>query len=63
MLMPVINSYTINQFDSYFSLTVISTTLRSTFTDHFQEDRFTTFNLLRRFQSFNTVAVRNVLSR
>ena len=33
------------------NLTAILTTLRSTFTDHFQQDKFTTFNLLSRFQS------------
>ena len=32
------------------NLTAILTTLRSTFTDHFQQDKFTTFNLLTRFQ-------------
>ena len=31
--------------------TAILTTLRSSFTDHFQQDKFTTFNLLTRFQS------------
>ena len=39
------------------------TTLRSIFTGHFQQDKFTTFNLLTRFQSYNTVTVRNSLSR
>ena len=33
------------------NLTAILTTLRSTFTDHFQQDKFTTFNLLTRFQN------------
>ena len=33
------------------NLTTILATLRSTFTDHFQQDKFTTFNLLTRFQS------------
>ena len=33
------------------SLTAILTTLRSTFIDHFQQDTFTIFNLLTRFQS------------
>ena len=31
--------------------TAILTTLRSSLTDHFQKDKFTTFNLLTRFQS------------
>ena len=31
--------------------TAILTTLRSPFTDHFQQDKFATFNLLTRFQS------------
>ena len=43
--MLVINSYTINQFDSYFDNLTID------FTDHFQQDEFTTFNLLTQFQS------------
>ena len=33
------------------NLTAILKTLLSTFTDHFQQDKFTTFNLLTRFQS------------
>ena len=43
--MLVINSYTINQFDSYFDNLTID------FTDNFQQDEFTTFNLLTQFQS------------
>ena len=61
--MLVINSYTIYQLDSYLNLTANSTTLRSTFTDDVQQDKFTTFNLRTRFQSYNTVTVRNLLSR
>ena len=38
-------------------MTAILTTLRLTFTDHFQQDKFTTFNLLTRFQSYNTVTL------
>ena len=33
------------------NLTAILTTLRSSFTDHFQQDKFTTSNLLTRFQN------------
>ena len=33
------------------NLTAILTTLRPSFTDHFQRDKFITFNLLTRFQS------------
>ena len=51
------------QFDSYFNLTAILTTLRSNFTDHFQQDKFKTFKLLTRFQSYNTVTVRNLRSQ
>ena len=38
-------------------MTAILTTLRLTFTDHFQQDKFTTFKLLTRFQSYNTVTL------
>ena len=46
-----------------FNLTAISRSLRLTFSDHFQQDKFTTFNLIARFQSYNTVTVKNLLSR
>ena len=45
--MPAINSYTINQFDSYFDNWTI---VLLTFTDRFHQDKSTTFNRFTRFQ-------------
>ena len=41
-------------------MTAISTTLRSTFSDHFHQDEFATFNVPIKFQSYNTVIVRDL---
>ena len=57
--MPVINSYTINEFYSNFdNLTIVFLT----FTDHFHQDKIYSIQQAHKISKFNTVTVRILLS-